>query len=556
MKIFKAIKYSTSNKPIDDPILKSGYDKMIKYNEIYKIRCLIKEICMYEHSKMTSVDPKSVLPNLNSREISLFSSQSLTSILFSQPRFFNTLAYYYGSKNSLVFPLKRDWFDFFNSQGIIVNKYLCRASWFLFMIIFLMREASKYFYSFFSINKLFSSNERKIINSFNTVYFYDISDSNIPSESQDTTEKNFVNWYKNNVFKEKSISIIHNVKSRKKSSTQNKKMTITYKRNLFFNLSLFKEIKIFFWMLKYLFKNFINKSLSKSILFSTINEIILAKRISEYSKENTLHGLVFNSSIGSKKPLWAVALENSGTRIDYCFYACYGEPKDTEGNFPIDGFWSLATWKRYFVTDVYHKIQLTKELSNKKVFFSFSNIPWWSDTNISLPKANNKSIALFDTLISDSSYTLSTMNQLGWSKFDVVLAYTEIVLEVASKLNFQIFYKLKRYSSIYNKDNYQINEINKLIKKYKADVVFLDPRIAPVRIIEATMLTISKPISTTALIAKESGKPSIFLDPLATIKQTDPAIRGITVLYNKLQLEKFLINQIKLVTRGRINHDR
>ena len=193
MKILKAIKYIVKNEPIDDPILKSGYNKMIKDNDIFKIRCLIKDICMYEHSKMRSIDTKFILPNLNSRDISLFSSQSLTSALFSQSRFFNTLAYYYGSKTSLIFPLKRDWFDFFNSQGIILNKSFCRASWSIFMIIFSMREVLKYFNSLFSLNKLFLNKEKNTIDTSNVVYFYDISDGNISSGSKDVTEKNFVN---------------------------------------------------------------------------------------------------------------------------------------------------------------------------------------------------------------------------------------------------------------------------------------------------------------------------------------------------------------------------
>jgi len=547
MKILKKIKYCVKNEPIDDPILKSGYDKMIEANDIYKIRCLIKDICIYENSKMAKTEKKLIIPNLSFRDVALFSSQSLTSILFTQSRFFNTLAYYYGTNSRLVFPLKRDWFDFFKSRGIILNRPLCRISWFLFMMIFSIREVLRYFNSFFSINKLFVNKEKNITNTSNFVYFYDISESNIPSMSQGITGKNFVNWYKNNIFKEESINVVHNIISLKKSNILSGNVATTYKRNLFFDLSLFSEIKIIFWIPKYLVKNFMTKSLSKSIIFSTINEIIMAKRIFEYSKQTTLHSLVFNSSIGAKKPLWAVALENCGTRIDYCFYACYGEPKDSEGNFPVDGFWSLANWKRYFVTDGYHKEQLTKELVNKDVFFSFNNIPWWGDTDINLPKASVKSIALFDTLISDSSYTLSTMNQLGWGKFDVALKYSEIIFEIAAKLDLQIFYKLKRFSSIYKKENYQINEINRLIKKYKANVMFIDPKIAPLRIIEATMLTISKPVSTTALIAREFNKPSIYIDPTSKIKQSDPAIRGIQILNNGLQLEEFLINQIKLV---------
>jgi len=535
--IFGSSKFNTSR-------LNRGYEFMLNSNALFTVRKLIRSICEYEYNQASEESQKQIFKNLKVADLAFFNAQCDTSYLLTSFAFNRAIANYYASGTNFIFPLNKEWQSIFAEHGIITNRNACSFLWKSYKGITIIKSSVTYFKIFLTtiLEKLRQSKKVNVKNTDSaSVYFYDISERNLPSLTNNLYEKNIVTWYKKIVLKDNKINVHHNVINIGNKDSIALGYEFTYNRSLFFQPKIFTELKNLFWWLHFFLKNIFNPSI-RIYLLVNFNEILKAKRVGELIDNLELHSVVFNNSIGSIKPLWAVLLERNEIQIDYIFYACYAEPADIERNGPIDGFWALSIWERYYVVDEYQKHQLQDQLNFKNYNIFIETIPWWVDINLPIPSLNKKSICLFDTILNNNLYTLGTLNQFGWHKPEIATLYLQIVLEVAHELGLTVLYKFKRSKgkNIRNKKHW--DAISKLLIEYKDIVIQVDDRISPERLIQNSSITISKPLSTTAIIAKFLNRPTIYLDPTNGINKSDPALRGIIILSTKKELLYHIIN--------------
>jgi len=76
------------------------------------------------------------------------------------------------------------------------------------------------------------------------------------------------------------------------------------------------------------------------------------------------------------------------------------------------------------------------------------------------------------------------------------------------------------------------------------NLVIIDPEISAIRLIESCAVTISMPFTSTALIARDAGKPSCYYDPSGIVQVDDRAAHGIPIIHGRLQLEQWLREQL------------
>jgi polysaccharide biosynthesis PFTS motif protein len=74
------------------------------------------------------------------------------------------------------------------------------------------------------------------------------------------------------------------------------------------------------------------------------------------------------------------------------------------------------------------------------------------------------------------------------------------------------------------------------------NVIIVDPDISANRVIEASSLVISMPFTSTALIARELGKPSCYYDPTGLVQKDDRAAHGIEIISGPEELKEWLKN--------------
>ena len=84
----------------------------------------------------------------------------------------------------------------------------------------------------------------------------------------------------------------------------------------------------------------------------------------------------------------------------------------------------------------------------------------------------------------------------------------------------------------------------------KTDNVFpLEPDISAIRVIEGCLAVISMPFTSTALLGRELGKPSIYYDSYGIAQKDDRAAHGIQVLSGKDELRNWLVGLFKSVDK-------
>ncbi len=71
-------------------------------------------------------------------------------------------------------------------------------------------------------------------------------------------------------------------------------------------------------------------------------------------------------------------------------------------------------------------------------------------------------------------------------------------------------------------------------------VITIDPETSAYKLIEKCSAVISMPFTSTALIARELGKPSCFYDPTGLIEHDDRAAHGIPIMIGRVELQAWL----------------
>ena len=82
-----------------------------------------------------------------------------------------------------------------------------------------------------------------------------------------------------------------------------------------------------------------------------------------------------------------------------------------------------------------------------------------------------------------------------------------------------------------------------------ARILAVNPGIAPQRLIERAAGVISMPFTSTAIIAKAMGKPSVYYDPLGVLVGDVRLAHGIDVIGNRADLARWVarLQQTRLV---------
>ena len=78
----------------------------------------------------------------------------------------------------------------------------------------------------------------------------------------------------------------------------------------------------------------------------------------------------------------------------------------------------------------------------------------------------------------------------------------------------------------------------------QTNYIEIDPDIDATQIIKKTKACISMPFTSTALIAKHEGKPSVYYDPSGKTQKDDRAAHGIQVINNLYELEEWVKTSI------------
>ena len=268
-----------------------------------------------------------------------------------------------------------------------------------------------------------------------------------------------------------------------------------------------------------------------------LNQAALAAQARMQNPERLAKDYLFHNSGWIYRPLWTYEAEKRGARIIFYFYSTNCESfKRPEGYPPLFYGYQAMNWPHYLVWDEYQADLVRRAVGETANIIVVGPI-WFHCSAEEIPTLPPKAVAVFDvqpmreafykTLGTDFYYyTHKTCNQF--------LLDIHVALE-----DFGGVLCLKRKREIgrlaHPKYRHFVKKLDNL-----DNIIIIKPDTSALRFIEGCMAVISMPFTSTALIARELGKPSCYYDPTGLVQKDDRAAHGIEIIRGVEELTRWL----------------
>ena len=454
----------------------------------------------------------------NNFDKNLYIKQYLYNSLIYENKYFSKIFLFsINKKISFIYPLPDIWIDAFNDNGIPINKILCKIIWKLFCIYKIFK--SLVFFLLIILKSLPNLIKSK---SFKKYIFFDSVTLKMFPQTK-IKKYDFFSWFTlnfNSRLYEKNYYT-----NNKLINYSNEEVKIKYKDifliDNFKSFFLFVIVSIF--TLPLIFFSIFSKHSFHSLLSI---ELIKALAIKFQKKEFLAERYIFNMSNFIHRPLWTYEVETKNSIIDIIFFATsINQISDLNYCNP----YSIISWSYYHLWDDVQKSFIENSIKRKIKSKNYSIINY-NDTKNSLDQK-------FDLVIFDDKpfrlfhYSNFFMRGVDHWNEKSCCNFLEDILQTLGKKNISVCLKKKKP---YLKDNSK--KYLNIIKKYKGSLSVLTEDFSAIEVIENSKLIISFPYGTTANIAKNMGKQSIYYYP-GEISANELLTRKIPILKNKKDLE-------------------
>ncbi|MCZ2473331.1 polysaccharide biosynthesis PFTS motif protein [Aquirufa ecclesiirivi] len=266
-------------------------------------------------------------------------------------------------------------------------------------------------------------------------------------------------------------------------------------------------------------------------------EAVKAKTVQYLDTTEIAKDYLFHNSGWVYRPLWTYEAEVKGANITFYFYSRNCENFKLPQGYPIQAnFWDITNWPRYLVWNESHEDFIYRCVSKNAKVLNVGSIWFQDDSNVEFQIPEN-SVAVFpvqplrdsfyQSLGIDFEYYVSINSNQFLEDCHQIVKDQQGILVLKNKRDVGKLLS-KSFSKLIN-----TLELN-------VDVINLDSRISANRVIQHSKAVISMPFTSTALIAKELGKPTCYYDPLGMIQKDDRASSGIEIVTGKKELASWL----------------
>ena len=444
---------------------------------------------------------------------------------------------YLDKKKEIKHPLPKFWREELESFSFkaktLSNKLRWNVfliKWFLFGIYTILNEIKRYF-----------TNSYKIIDNDEYVFFVNLSNHNLPRNNPNYTNNNVVHYYLTNKTSKIFTTIGHDVSNSK--SYQFKNAGIVALDSPIPNISSLKNLFRFLFKASiHGFKSIFYFALQQDAQIILFREKVLSDVFSiEYKKRAKQY--FFHNSTHLQRPLWTYMAEKLDSEIIFYFYSLNNYPVITydKSNFIRTNHWNLVTWPFMWTWNQESKddlSQLIKYPTKVKVVEPI----WFSSKNKYDFKGydKNKSIALFDIPVFKDSHYCSLGNTVDYYGFETSKIFLTDVISIANNLDYHVFFKQKRNSSL--TDERYLKLISDLKVNFK-NFIEISSETDAHHIIENVSKVISMPFTSTSIIAKSKGIRTAYYDATNTLIPNQKASYNIKVISSKEKLKKWIKKQ-------------
>jgi polysaccharide biosynthesis PFTS motif protein len=230
-----------------------------------------------------------------------------------------------------------------------------------------------------------------------------------------------------------------------------------------------------------------------------------------------------------------------GSFISFYFYSTNCEAfKLSDVNSTIPYGWCAMSWPKYLVWDEYQADFVRRAVGMQANIVIVGAI-WFQSSTKEISSLDRVAVAVFDVTPHRASVYCTYGIGSEYYTPNVALPFLEDVKNVTQRLSAFMVWKRKRNIGRIAHPRYRY--FSGQLAEH-SHVVIVEPDISTNRIIENCAAVISMPFTSTAVIAREMGKPSIYYDPSGLLHLDDRASHGIPILSGVTQLEAWLSVQL------------
>ncbi len=460
---------------------------------------------------------------------------------FSRVKLYKSILYSVGNNNSpIVHPMPSEWWDIIEESGFCISK--TRS-----MVLFKAYVFMLYIYSFkYFVSHIFNSIKnifRNEIFNINSVYFADLNITNLHPKDIYSDNGNIISWYLNWEEKKDTIrKIFHNVRDRE--VYMYKGVAIDYRSTpipLFKSLSSFYFFSIWFFCAFFLgLYHFIKGYWWNSII---LNEASKAYSFEIIDKKFIYSKYFFHNSAWIYRPMWSYNAENFGSDIVFYFYSTNHELIKVNGEYPKydRSCWRVMSWSKYLVWDKYQYDFIKRNIINLSPEIIIVGPIFFSAQYFFLTETR-KYVAVFDvTPHRDCRYQSIGVSDYYYIPI-IVNKFNNDIFDVLKNSGLLILHKQKRDIGNLIHKKYS-REIQRLSRYDCFEIVASNTNV--IDLVTKAELVISFPFTSTAIIAKELGKPSIYYDPTGNIDVNDRGAHGVPVISGYAKLYDWVSESLK-----------
>lgn len=267
-----------------------------------------------------------------------------------------------------------------------------------------------------------------------------------------------------------------------------------------------------------------------------LGELALAARVRLQRRYPLALEYLFHASDIVYRPCWTYEAEARGCWATMYCYSTNSEPftlaDSTTG--PLHS-WQVLTWSRILVWDEGQADFIRRATSDRVQPTVVGPIWFHSSATVMSPVAAG-AVAVFDVQPHRNSRRPALAMHHPCYEPATAAAFLRDITTVATECGRQVIFKRKRRASPVVHRGY-LRVVDRLAAS--ASLTSIDPDISAIRVIDACDAVISTPFTSTALLGRAQGRPSIYYDPLATLHPHDPAAHGVPIIQGREALRSW-----------------
>lgn len=450
------------------------------------------------------------------------------------------------SSNKRIFhPLPYEWRCVLENHGFRADTWMNKLVWFRFLIFYFLVGTGTIILELLTSFKEYLKPGVSLKGDY--VYFEGLNIANLPASYQkNRVSHDIITWYYRWTGRSNLIeNILHNVQNVPSQKIGN--VTIVSIPSAILPIKkIGKLLNFTIWGLGIFFICFIDLFRFQFWHVLLIREAVKAKQMRLQNPENIGREYLFNNSNYLLRPLWTYEAEKMGANIFLYFYSTNCETFKTKEGYTIQEYtWQVMNWPNYLVWDKYQADFVKRAVGERASNIHVVGPIWFnnSDKEVTSIKLKNY-IAVFDVQpMRESRYQL-----LGHAiEYYIPSNVNKFLTDIAGAINGVIVFKRKRHISTQGSPwirNVLSRKYIKLVESLSENENFItvDADVDAIRIIENSLAVISMPFTSTALIGKEMGKPSIYYDPNGQLQKDDRAAHGIPIVSGSEELNQWVAN--------------